>query len=77
MILNNPCSAVGFFIFLQLQCCIDTEGVADFICCIVVTSDPEDRVCELEVVREKDICFKLRFTCRQCFRASELTERGL
>lgn len=37
----------------------------------------QDRVCELEVVREKDIRFKLQFTCRQCFRASELTERGL
>lgn len=34
-------------------------------------------MCELEVVREKDIRFKLQFTCRQCFRASELTERGL
>lgn len=49
----------------------------DFICCNVVTKGPEDCVCEAEVVREKDILFKLQFTCRQCFRVSESAERGL
>lgn len=49
----------------------------DFICCNVVTKGPEDSVCEAEVVREKDILFKLQFTCRQCFRVSESAERGL
>lgn len=63
---------MGFSLFSA-----DARQNFDFICCNVVTKGPEDCVCEAEVVREKDILFKLQFTCQQCFRVSESAERGL